>query len=463
MIYNHEKQYRCAIIRGKAKNELDNILPAYAIIIDDICPCSKEDFTVRFNYKLSLLLKESCKKTLNNHRTEIAGKLFGMYYETTDGLIHKSKRTEKLLEDNDQPAFFKDICLNFQFPNGMEKVEHILEKIDKNISIRQFSYILKLLLIADSSGLILTKQDIGYYVLNSLEVLQSRVKPELVLAQIKEDRENNIIRKVRIPGKASSFCVQHINEQLNLLELANLIFINKKEIKLNYSEKDAIYYIASFWDKPLAFNVYNYSLQNPEENYQFYIDWQIYFSTPMEVHKNIFKTSISSLNMTDGVNIDKKPRTNETDKVALGDEGELFVLNFEKERVAKYNARLVNKVIHLGKTKGLGYDIQSVIAEKGAEAEFVKYIEVKSTIRVTVPNINDSTWVDTVNLTRNEWVAAQQHKEYYFIYRVYFTPGNITVYIIKNPYVKNEDGVINCLPVNYRMDFNSSSIDGIIS
>lgn len=44
-----------------------------------------------------------------------------------------------------------------------------------------------------------------------------------------------------------------------------------------------------------------------------------------------------------------------------------------------FNAHLVNKVLGLGKTKGLGYDIQSVIAEPGDFSEFVKYIEVKST------------------------------------------------------------------------------------
>ena len=36
-----------------------------------------------------------------------------------------------------------------------------------------------------------------------------------------------------------------------------------------------------------------------------------------------------------------------------------------KNRVYTFNPRLVNRVLSLGKTKGLGYDIQSVVAEKG--------------------------------------------------------------------------------------------------
>ena len=71
--------------------------------------------------------------------------------------------------------------------------------------------------------------------------------------------------------------------------------------------------------------------------------------------------------------------------------------------VAAFNPRLVNKVLSLGRTKGLGFDIQSVIAEAGDMAEFVKYIEVKSTKRVTAPDINDEEWIDTVNITRNEY------------------------------------------------------------
>ena len=63
----------------------------------------------------------------------------------------------------------------------------------------------------------------------------------------------------------------------------------------------------------------------------------------------------------------------------------------------------------LGKTKGLGYDIQSVVAEEGDKADFAKYIEVKSTKRVTEPNLSDACWMDTLNITRNEWIAAQQH------------------------------------------------------
>ena len=140
-MYNHTNQYRCIIIRGKSQKELDNLLPAYALVIDDICPCAREEFENRFNGELARILHGknadtvALKKTLDNHRTEIAGKLFGMYYLAADDVYYASERTKKFIADSDQPAFFKDICYKMQFPNGMNKIQTVrpyLEEQKKN-------------------------------------------------------------------------------------------------------------------------------------------------------------------------------------------------------------------------------------------------------------------------------------------------------------------------------------------
>ena len=136
---------------------------------------------------------------------------------------------------------------------------------------------------------------------------------------------------------------------------------------------------------------------------------------------------------------------------------------YEKQRVGNFNPRLVNKVLSLGKTRGLGYDIQSVIAEDGDMAEFVKYIEVKSTKRFTSPDINDKLWVDTLNITRNEWIAALQHKDFYSIFRVYFTHNGITIFMLNNPAEKLSENKIQVVPITYRMDFSNSAVDGIVT
>ena len=96
MTYKHKNQFRCQIVRGKALSDLDNLLAAYAQIICDICPLYASDFKLEFNKRIAHYLNISSKKTIDNHRTETAGKLFGMYFEDKNGVVYPSSRTLKL-------------------------------------------------------------------------------------------------------------------------------------------------------------------------------------------------------------------------------------------------------------------------------------------------------------------------------------------------------------------------------
>lgn len=462
-MYNCLNQYRCIIIRGKSQKEIDDLLPAYAKVIDDITPCEESQFAEKFNLQFApyLAADKRIKKTLDNHRTEIAGKLFGMFYEDENGYIYASDRTRKFLEDNDQPAFFKDICYKMQFPNGMQKPQTFQPLLDNNISIRPNAFVMKVLQSADKRGMVLTKKEIGYYVLNSLDVLQGKADPEEVVETVKKDRDNGIERKIEIEGKASSYNYQHINEQINYMELANLIYTNSTgEIWLNVNEQDAIDLFAKEWNAKPGFDVYSYDLQTLDGRKQFELDWTLYFGKLSDIADK-FETTAKALGASSEMPRKKKDSTEQT-TVEIGDEGEAFVFEFEKKRVAKFNIRLVNRVLSLGKTKGLGYDIQSVVAEEGAKSDFTKYIEVKSTKRVTEPDIQDGLWMDTLNITRNEWIAAQQHGEYYCIYRVYFIRGRIVMYVLNNIYQKQLDKKIDIVPLTYRIDFGKEAVDQVI-
>lgn len=466
-MYNHQNQYRCIIIRGKSKKELDNLLPSYARVIDDICPCSKDEFEAKFNAEFARIIHGknadtlALKKTLDNHRTEIAGKLFGMYYLSEDGIYYASERTKKFLEDNDQPAFFKDLCFKMQFPNGMNKIQTIQSYLDNHIALCQFPFLIKSLMLAKEEGLFLTVNDIGYYILNALDVLQGIATPNEVIFQIKADKALGIERKIIVPNKAPSYTMQHIREQLNYLELANLIYIDdEKRVILNPKEEKCLNIFASKCNDKPAFNMYSYDISRQEEREQLYLDWDLYYSK-VSLESSSFETNVSALFIKEDVKPIAKPSSGEN-TVEIGDEGEQYVYEYEKRRVANFNSRLADKVLALGKTKGLGYDIQSVVAEDGDWAEFVKYIEVKSTKRVTAPDLSDSSWVDTINITRNEWVAAQQHKDFYSIYRVYFVRDGVVVYIINNVYEKHQDKKIQIVPTMYRVDFSNTAIDAIM-
>lgn len=466
-MYDHTRQYRCTIIRGKSQKEMDDFLPAYAKVINEICPCNADEFESRFNnaFMHYLPASERVKKTLDNHRTEISGKLFGMYFFAEDGKVYESERTQKFLEDNDQPAFFKDICYKMQFPNGTQKPSPtVMKRVADGICVRPNAFMLKLLLIARTAKVDITKKEIGYYVLNSLDVLQGKANPYEVLEAISQDKRAGIERTIYVPGKQNSYNLQHINEQLNYLELANLIrFRDDKRVILNPNEMLTIELFAADWDKKPNFDVYSYDLNSVDGRKTFQYEWDEYFAR-ISPCAGYFTTSATSL-VVDVHEPEKvtPAQPKPPNLTEFGDEGEQIVYEYEKKRVTSFNQRLANKVLSLGKTRGLGYDIQSVVAEPGDMEEFVKYIEVKSTKRLTCPDINDALWIDTLNITRNEWVAAQQHRDFYSIFRVYFTRDGISMFVLKNPMQKYEEGKLQATPMTYRIDFSNIAVDAVIT
>ncbi|MDR1390234.1 MAG: DUF3883 domain-containing protein [Treponema sp.] len=457
-MYDHTKQYRCPIIRGKSQREIDDLLPAYANIIDAVCPCKTADFPQLFNSELKKYLKNDTEKTLSNHRTETAGKLFGMFYEK-NGLVQISDKTVNFLADNDQPAFFKDFCYKMQFPNGMEKPQIIQKHIENNIRIRPYSFVLKVMRLADDAHLILTKKEIGYYILNSHDVLSGKATPDEVITQIVKDRTDSITREVHTPGKASSYDRQHINEQLNYLELANLVVThNDGTIILNKRETNAIKFISDYYNASPMFDIYAQDFSTLAGRKKFAIQWGIEYAQIGE-KSSVFRTSSSALGVIPSGDKGISTEAAEPGKTEIGEEGERYVFNYERKRIKEYNKHLVGKVVYLGKIKGLGYDVQSIIAVKDAEnPELAKYIEVKTTKRVTAPDLTDTTWEDVVQITKNEWDAACQHKELYSICRVYFCRDNVVIYFIDDIYHQKETGRIQIIPANFRVYFSSASV-----
>jgi hypothetical protein len=443
---------------------MDNLLPLYAQIIDSICPCTKKEFTLEFDNSIKRALSDKLsKKSLRNHRSEIAGQLFGMYFTTKEGIVCAAKRTRKFLADNDTPAFFKDVCFKMQFPNGCQAMKTVTNMMDNSIRIRQFPFLLKVMLLAKSKKVTLTKKEIGYYILNSLDVLQGNASPLEVYDAIASDRKNGIERDIRTPGKAASYDWQHITEQINLLELANLVITDKEKISLNPREQKAIKIFAeSYTDKQLGFDVYSYDFDVKTDRKRFTVAWDFYFSELSDKNEN-FYTTVRALGTPVDVPVtDKFIDIQKDDKTKIGDDGEKYVYEHEKRRVAQFNPRLIGKVLHLGKIHGLGYDIQSVVAEEGENADFAKYIEVKATKRVTAPDITDGEWIDTFNLTRNEWVASQQHRSSYSIYRVYFTRDSVIMFVLTDIAQKCDEETIQAVPTAYRLDFKSNAVDEVI-
>ncbi len=462
-MYNPEHQYRCTIIRGKAKTDLDNLLPLYASIIEELTPCSNEVFIKEFEEKLKKFMPTAEDKTLHNHRTEIAGKLFGLYQKAENDEVLETERCRKYLTDNDQPAFFKEMCYKIQFPNGMDSVATIKDRVSMNIAVRPECYVVTLLAEAKKAGMSLTMDDIAYYALNNLDVLQGGVKPAEVITKIKEDRKRNHFPEVSTPGKAPSFNMQHIREQIVYLELANLVYVNKtgyvsKEyVYLNSKEEATIKSFVEAIDQPLPFDIYSYDLDDVESTKALRRDWDEYYGR-LSASASNFTTSANALQKDVDENGNPIPAV-PVNTTELGDEGEQIVVDYEKERVGSFDRHLLNRIIAVGKVQGLGYDVMSVMANGRSEGDLAKYIEVKTTKRVTEPNLDDPMFSDSINITRNEWIAAKQNGKYFSFYRIYILPDKVMFLIIDDPYKKVDDGTLTLVPLTYRIDFSKASLN----
>lgn len=461
-MYTPENQYRCTIIRGKSQTEMEDLLPVYANIVHKYCPCTEETFRnsafsdlsyTLFHTREFSQLPKNKQKTVKNHYTEIMGVLLGLFYpkydaEAKEVIIHETDSCRFLIEKSDFPTFFKNLCLNYQFPNGEKKITTIQKEMELGIKLKPFCFVVKLLHIANSHKQLLSKQEIGYYALNNLDVLCGNVSADEVFNRIMEDRLNGIKRN-KLSGSNEW---QHIKEQFNLLELANLVEHDSERIWLNSEEASAIALFIKKQNSPM-FDVYSYNLNTTVRRKQIVQDWKEYNG---KFNMELLNTSpvlgyIDNAKLKGGVTAIKST----TD---LGNEGEAFVFKLEQERVKFYKERLVNKVLLLGKTKGLGYDISSIEADENPEnPEFARYIEVKSTRRTTRPSFNQN-WTDSLNITRKEWVAAQQFGTAYNIYRVYFTKSEVIVVRIHNPFALSKEGKIEVFPTVYQMDFSSNVI-----
>lgn len=455
MTYIHTDQFRCAIIRGKAQAELDNLLPYYASIISEICPTSKENFDTFFNQKLaSLLGEENTKKTLDNHRTEIAGKLFGMYYIDAERVVHISERTLKLLEDNDQPAFFKDLCLKMQFPSGMNKKHTVLEQMQHGVNIRQLCFLIAVIKECDALGIYLNVKQIGYYVLNSKSVLTRQATVNEVIQQIVIDTAQNISREIPNPSNDPySTLYQHITEQLKLLQLANVIQRSGNSFYLNQSEMDFIEYMVNLALEAPDFDFYKYpNTQDINVYKDIQISWDSFISKISNVPPKLLNSNVSEI-LTSGLshipNIDQSITRNFTNTKDLGDAGEAFVFEYEKNLLKPYF--LEHKVQNKAHLRGIGFDIESFSYEETIE----KYIEVKATRRTTPMPENFAE--DIINVTKNEWIAAEQHQDKFYVYRVIFHNSGVQLFRIQNPFKHYSDGTISAIPLTYRLSFSNHS------
>lgn len=458
MSYDPLRKYRCTIIRGKAQKEIEDLIPQYCQIIHSLCPCDTDDFKTTFDDELSRLmydntpfeeLSDGHKKVIRNHRTEIAGKLYALYY-IEEGRAIESPLCKLYVETGNIPALFKSLCLNFQFPNGSQKLQQtVKDNILAGLRLRPYHFILQLLHLANKKKLSLTCKEIGVYVLNSLDVLQGKVTPLEVLTRIIKDKANGCGLPYKLMATSKDY--QHIREQINFLSLANLICVEGREnmIKLNTEEPILKTFLkesyTDIWERV-------YEAYDADTNYvsrSLETEWMKHVST-IRVSKKAL--TLLSFEFVGG----EKLRTYSTKEI--GDQGESIVVDFEKKRLIELGISDPN-VKWVASQKGLGYDVESVgLVESGVQIPS-RFIEVKATTRITKPDSQSLKLMFSFNLTRNEWHAAETYLDEFYIYVVSLSRLNRTIYMFKNPYKKYHEGKLSLSAPTYNVKISTEHID----
>ena len=440
-------QRRTVIIRGRGQTEMDTLLPIFGSLVERNTPLPEPDFDDAMIKSIEAVFPGLTNKTHRNYLTEIIGQLFSMYY-VENGLVEIAPLTLKLIEDGDQPAFFKVLVSRLQFPNPSAKKNKYDEEVEDNLCIKPLVLVLDLLKVAHSHQDRISFSELAYFVLNSLEALQGKLSGADIYSIILRARA----AKVLIPSFQGSAASQHIREALNLLILANLIRTDSITYWVNQLESDAINEICKN-----ASNVELFPLRNSFENHEEYQQaWKKYLTDLSSAPITIFETQILTLGAVSPQRlVAGKPRRRAND---IGREGELLVLDLENLALesAFPNKGLVAK--DYTAKRGIGFDIESIFHNEPSLNGGLHRIEVKSTVRVTKPDLRGSTTPDGFTLTRSEKQAIETYQETFSIYRVYIFAGGYSMHILRNPSKLNKQKIMNFLPDTWSANYLPSAI-----
>jgi hypothetical protein len=443
----HPPQRRTVIIRGRGQTEMDTLLPIFATLVERNTPLPTGDFEAAMIKNLEAIFPGQTNKTHRNYLTEIVGQLFSMFYVDA-GLVEIAPLTLKLVEDGDQPAFFKVLISRLQFPNPSAKKHKYDQEVADGLGIKPLVLVLDLLQTAHQHKDKISFEEIAYYVLNSTEALMGKHTGSTLYAIILRSRA----AKVVIPSFQGSAARQHIKEALNLLILANLVRSDSLEYWVNQFEEEAINAICS---QAATDNLFR--LRGGFESHDDYQQaWKIFLTDISSVPVDLYSTKVAALGAVAPLRlIAGKPKRRATD---IGREGELLVIDLENAAIELAFPGSGWVAQDYTAKRGIGFDIESIFHNVPALHGTPHRIEVKSTVRVTKPDLRTATAPDSFVLTRSEKKALDVYKETFSIYRVYIYAGGYDIHILRNPLELTKKSILNLSPDTWSADYLPSAI-----
>ena len=438
-------QRRTGIIRGRGQVEMDTLLPLFANLVEKNTPLPVEKFDSVMISGLETLFPEKSEKTLRNYFTEIIGQLYAMYF-VEDGIAQLSPLALKLIEDGDQPAFFKVLASRLQFPNPSSKKQTYDQEVSDGLGVRPLVLVLETLRKAHDKKDSVSLLEIAYFILNSEEALKGTHTGASIYADITKARS---IKK-QIPTLSGSRALQHIKEGMNLLVVANLVRESVSQYQINPWEMETITEICKDGSNGQIFRVRNAS----ESHFDFQQLWKKHLTSLVSVPIDIFNTKVEAL----AGGIPPKLVSSKIPRQAheIGRKGELLVIELENLHLSDaYPGEGLQALDYTAK-RGIGFDILSIFYNDPVKNRLPHQIEVKTTARVTKPDLSKYTTPDGFTLTRSEKQALDTYGDGFSIYRVFIYVGGSIVQILRDPSKLAQRGKFTLTPETWSAQFTPS-------
>lgn len=442
--------YRIHHIRPRFKGEVESVLAFMASEITNIGEVGRSEFRDKMNLAIKFYPGNAslAEKTINNWRTEISS-LFGLVID--NGVTVKpSNLSKQLASSGDLIQFFRNFLYHFQYPGGHLKPKEIANFIKEGIKFKPAHYLLALLVYGTTKSknrFGISKAEATHLILNNLSVTRDNLSFQSVFDQILRNRK--LDKQYITDGDI----VRYAGDILDYLTLADLV--DKKLDGNYYPQMHNLDVIEQFRGEPNFFlgfdSFYGLKKIDLQDINATIVEWQEHVGEP----HNGFNSSVQSMGISNKVSIAAQhsqtgsktvvtTRTNELDArlkqlfqekittLDIGNFGEAIAIQHEKLRITKCGGEdEIHKIVKIPEQYAAGYDIRSLLGEDGDFTHI--HIEVKSTISKNKLSKN------SFNLTPNEYNAALSHQDRYYIYRIYITPTDLSLFVIKNPVKKMKD------------------------
>jgi hypothetical protein len=389
-------------------------------------------------------------KTINNWRTEISS-LFA--FVRSDGEWSSPTNVAKnLASSGDLVALFRNWCVTFQYPGGHLKPHVSADLISHGVRFSPAVFLLRLLAscqerVERGQSFGLTAPEVAHLVFNDIRVTGTQeYGPDEVAEALLENRRR------QVAYDATGDTVRYAKDVLDYMVLAQLL--NYRPANATFSlrpqSQSAAQNIVAQHQPFTGYDKLYGSVPDPGDVAAKSAAWVDYVNQPREFlfDESLREPDVAAEESTGTSSaaavialLDGIQRAMDGTTADIGRFGEQLTIVHERERLRRLGRRdLAQLVRKIPESMAAGYDVKSFDGVLLDGFDLDRLIEVKTTRSARKDLQNFFT------MTPNEWSVARTSRDAYFVYRIFITPEGVDMFVLRNPYQLDADGLISMEP-----------------